>query len=81
MRITFSRTFVQSQLHAACLFSSEVSNCDQTIHERLTTLAMDQPVEAVNGRGWGPLDQPTGMRRNSIADRGSKDGAEESEQV
>ena len=45
------------------------------------TLAMVQPVEAVYGRRSGPLDSPTGMRRNSVVDRGSKDCVENLEHV
>lgn len=40
---------MQSHLHTACLLSSEVSNSDQTTHDRSITLAMDQLVEAMNG--------------------------------
>ena len=41
IRIAFPQSFVQSQRHAACRFSLEVSNYDQTTHDRTITLEMD----------------------------------------
>ena len=48
---SFSRTFAQSQLHAASLFPSELSSCDQTTYNGTVILAMDQHYEAMNDQG------------------------------
>jgi hypothetical protein len=53
----FLRIFVQGQSQAVCLFSSKLSNCDQTTHDGTVTWGIDQYFEAANGRGSGPHDQ------------------------
>ncbi len=65
----FLRTFVQSQLHAAGLFSSELSHCDQTAHDGTVILTMDQRVEAVSDRSSGPYDQFSTILDQLASDR------------
>ena len=55
--LLFLRTFVKSQLHAACLFSFEMNNCVLTVHDRSITLAMDLCFVAVNGQDSRPHDR------------------------